>query len=102
MQVLSERFVERGVPFIYEGKDGKRTYLLEFAAPGLTGRGEVLTRANLWRYCGDERPLLAYRNWYLSPGESLVHQLILCRRGGWREVHGTRVHTLFLLPPPRR
>ncbi len=75
--------------------------MLSFAEPRLKDRQELLATTNLWRYCEDERPLLAYRNWYLSPEESLVHQLTLCR-GGWREVYGTGAYTLFLLPPPRR
>lgn len=99
---IAERFVARGVPFVLDRWGGGYAPMLAFVAPGLKDKQEVLTTGELWRYCGDSRPLLAYRNWFLSPGESLVHQLILCRRGGWREVHGTRALTLFLLPPPRR
>lgn len=99
---IAERFVARGVPFVLDRWGGGYAPMLAFVAPGLKDKQEVLTTGELWRYCGDSRPLLAYRNWFLSPEESLVHQLILCRRGGWREVHGTNALTLFLLPPPRR
>ncbi len=98
---IAERFVERGVPFVLDRWGERYVNILAFVAPGLEGKQEVLTTSELWRYCNAPHPLLAYRNWYLSPEESLVHQLTLCR-GSWREVHGTRALTLFLLPPPRR
>jgi hypothetical protein len=70
-------------------------------APGLKDKQEVLTASELWRYCGDPRPLVAYRDWFLPAEESLVQRLMRCR-GSWREVHGTAALTLFLLPPPKR
>jgi hypothetical protein len=98
---IAERFVEKGVPFVLDRQGDRLVAMLAFVASGLKDRQEVLTAGELWRYCGDPRPLLAYRNWFLSSEESLVHQLILCR-GPWREVHGTDTFTLFLLPPPGR
>jgi hypothetical protein len=96
---IAERFVEKGVPFVLDRWGGGYADMLAFVAPGLKDKQEVLTAGELWRYCGDPRPLLAYRNWFFSSEESLVHRLILCR-GPWREVHGTAALTLFLLPPP--
>jgi hypothetical protein len=98
---IAERFVERGVPFVVDRRGERRIAMLAFVAPGLKDKQEVLTASELWRYCGDPRPLLAYSNWFLSPEESPVQRLMRCR-GGWREVHGTNTFTLFLLPPPRR
>jgi hypothetical protein len=98
---IAERFVERGVPFLLDRRGERLVAMLAFVAPGLKDKQEVLTAGELWRYCGDPRPLLAYRNWFLSSEESLVRQLMRCR-GAWREVHGTATFTLFLLPPPRR
>jgi hypothetical protein len=97
---IAERFVERGVPFVLDRGGGGYTAMLAFVAPGLKDKQEVLTAGELWRYCGDPRPLLAYRDWFLSSEESLVHRLMRCR-GRWREAHGTNAFTLFLLPPPR-
>jgi hypothetical protein len=97
---IAERFVERGVPFVLDRGGGGYTAMLAFVAPGLKDKQEVLTAGELWRYCEDPRPLLAYRDWFLSPNESLVHRLTRCR-GRWREAHGTNAFTLFLLPPPR-
>jgi hypothetical protein len=98
---IAERFVEKGVPFVLDRQGGGWASILAFAAPGLKDKQEVLTTGNLRRYCEDPRPLLAYRDWFLSPEESLVHRLMRCR-GRWREVHDTAALTLFLLPPPRR
>ena len=96
---IAERFVEKGVPFVLDRRGERLVAMLAFVAPGLKDRQEVLTAGELWRYCGDPRPLLAYRDWFLSSEESLVHRLMRCR-GRWREVHGTAALTLFLLPPP--
>ena len=98
---IAERFVEKGVPFVLDRRGERRVAMLAFVAPGLKDKQEVLTAGELWRYCEDPRPLLAYRNWFLSPDESLVQRLMRCR-GSWREVHGTNTFTLFLLPPPSR
>ncbi|MGC8967634.1 MAG: hypothetical protein ACP5JV_04805 [Thermus sp.] len=98
---IAERFVERGVPFVLDRWGRGYAPMLAFVAPGLKDKQELLTTGELWRYCNDPRPLLAYRNWFLSPGESLVHRLMLCR-GRWREAHDTSALTLFLLPPPGR
>ncbi len=98
---IAERFVERGVPFVLDRRGERLVALLAFAAPGLKDKQEVLTAGELWRYCEDPRPLLAYRDWFLSSEESLVRRLTRCR-GAWREVHGTSTFTLFLLPPPGR
>ena len=98
---IAERFVERGVPFVLDRWGGGYASMLAFVAPGLKGKQEVLTAGELWRYCGDQRPLLVYRNWFLRSEESLVQRLMRCR-GAWREVHGTNALTLFLLPPPGR
>lgn len=99
---IAERFVERGVPLLLQDTSGGYYVLmLAFVAPGLKDKQAVLTWEDLWRYCGDPRPLLAYRNGFFPPSESLVYRLILCR-GPWREVHGTPAFTLYLLPPPRR
>ena len=97
----AERFAERDVPFVLDRQGERLVAMLAFVAPGLKDRQEVLTAGELWRYCGDPRSLLAYRNWFLSPEESLAHRLVRCR-GSWREVHGTNTYTLFLLPPPKR
>jgi len=98
---IAERFAERGVPFVLDRQGERLVAMLAFVAPGLKDRQEVLTAGELWRYCGDPRPLLAYRDWFLSSEESLVHRLVRCR-GRWREVHGTNVLTLFLVLPPSR
>ncbi len=98
---IAERFVDKGVPFLIDRRGWGRASLLAFAAPGLKDKQEVLTTGELWRHCGDPRPLLAYRDWFFSPDESLVQRLARCR-GSWREVHGTAAFTLFLLPPPGR
>jgi hypothetical protein len=98
---LVSALVERGVPFVLDRGGGGYAAMLASVAPGLKDRQEVLTAGELWRYCGDPRPLLAYRDWFLSPEESLVHRLVRCR-GRWREAHGTAALTLFLLPPPKR
>jgi len=97
---IAERFVERGVPFVLDRRDERRVAMLAFVAPGLKDKQEVLTTSELWRYCGDPRPLLAYRDWFLSPDESLAQRLVRCR-GSWREVYGTNALTLFLLPPSK-
>jgi hypothetical protein len=98
---IADRFVEKGVPFVLDRRGERLAAMLAFAAPGLKDKQEVLTAGELWRYCRDPRPLLAYRDWFLPSEESLVHRLMLCR-GSWREVHGTNALTLFLLPPPGR
>ena len=98
---IAEHFVEKGVPFVLDRQGWGWASILAIAAPGLKDKQEVLTTSNLWRYCEDPRPLLAYRDWFLPVEESLVHQLMRCRES-WREVHGTAALTLFLLPPPRR